>query len=102
MGVSGSGKTTLGKALAQKLAWDFFDADDFHPPGNIAKMTTGFRSAIQTGVHGWLRSTISFYRRSARIAILCWPVRPSRKPIALNFFKAWKAWQTSTLREVTT
>jgi len=39
MGVSGSGKTTLGKALAVKLGWDFFDADDFHPPENISKMT---------------------------------------------------------------
>lgn len=41
MGVSGSGKTTLAKALAQKLDWDFFDADDFHPPENIAKMQAG-------------------------------------------------------------
>jgi gluconokinase len=41
MGVSGSGKTTLGKALAQRLGWDFFDADDFHPPENIAKMSAG-------------------------------------------------------------
>lgn len=41
MGVSGSGKTTLGKALAQRLGWDFFDADDFHPPQNIAKMESG-------------------------------------------------------------
>lgn len=41
MGVSGSGKTTLAKALAERLGWDFFDADDFHPPGNIAKMTVG-------------------------------------------------------------
>lgn len=41
MGVSGSGKTTVGKALAQTLGWDFFDADDFHPPANIAKMAKG-------------------------------------------------------------
>jgi gluconokinase len=41
MGVSGSGKSTFGKALAQKLEWDFFDADDFHPPENIAKMQAG-------------------------------------------------------------
>jgi len=41
MGVSGSGKTTLGKALAEKLDWDFFDADYFHPPENIAKMEAG-------------------------------------------------------------
>lgn len=41
MGVSGSGKTTLGQAIAQKLKWDFFDADDFHPAENIAKMASG-------------------------------------------------------------
>ena len=39
MGVAGSGKTTFGKALAEKLGWDFFDADDFHSPENIVKMT---------------------------------------------------------------
>jgi gluconokinase len=41
MGVSGSGKTSVGKALAEQLRWDFYDADDFHPPENIAKMVNG-------------------------------------------------------------
>lgn len=41
MGVSGSGKSTLGRALAQHLGWDFFDADDFHSAENIAKMAAG-------------------------------------------------------------
>lgn len=41
MGVAGSGKSTLGKALAQTLDWDFFDADDFHSVENIAKMAAG-------------------------------------------------------------
>ncbi len=41
MGVSGSGKSTLGRALAQELGWEFFDADDFHPVENIAKMSAG-------------------------------------------------------------
>ncbi len=41
MGVSGSGKTTVGKLLAARLGWDFYDADDFHPPANIAKMAGG-------------------------------------------------------------
>ena len=41
MGVSGSGKSTLGRALAQKLGWEFFDADDFHSAENIAKMAAG-------------------------------------------------------------
>ncbi len=41
MGVSGCGKTTVGKALAAKLGWDFYDADDFHTPEGIAKMGSG-------------------------------------------------------------
>jgi len=41
MGVSGCGKTTIGKALATKLGWDFYDADDFHTSENIAKMSSG-------------------------------------------------------------
>ncbi|MDJ0661328.1 MAG: gluconokinase [Crocosphaera sp.] len=41
MGVSGSGKTTIGKALSQQLGYAFYDADDFHPPQNIAKMSQG-------------------------------------------------------------
>ncbi|HWZ94371.1 MAG TPA: gluconokinase, GntK/IdnK-type [Opitutaceae bacterium] len=41
MGVAGSGKTTLGSKLAGDLGWNFRDADDFHPPANIAKMSAG-------------------------------------------------------------
>ena len=41
MGVSGSGKTSVGKSLAEHLGWDFYDADDFHPPANIEKMADG-------------------------------------------------------------
>ena len=64
MGVSGSGKTTLGKALAQKLGWEFFDADDFHPPANIAKMTAGIplsdtdRAPWLAALHDQLLSTL--------------------------------------------
>lgn len=38
MGVSGAGKTTVGEALARRLGLEFLDADDFHPPANVAKM----------------------------------------------------------------
>jgi gluconokinase len=41
MGVMGAGKTTVGNALAAKLGCAFYDADDFHPPGNIAKLRSG-------------------------------------------------------------
>ncbi len=41
MGVSGVGKTTTGQRLAKKLGWEFRDADEFHPPANIEKMSSG-------------------------------------------------------------
>ena len=41
MGVSGSGKSTIGRAVAERLGWAFYDADDFHPPENVAKMAHG-------------------------------------------------------------
>jgi gluconokinase len=41
MGVSGSGKSTVGAALARRLGWPFLDADDMHPPANVAKMAAG-------------------------------------------------------------
>jgi len=41
MGVCGCGKTTVGEALAQALGWRFIDADDLHPPSNVAKMASG-------------------------------------------------------------
>jgi len=41
MGVSGSGKTKIGKLLSEKLSRPFYDGDDFHPEGNIKKMSSG-------------------------------------------------------------
>jgi len=41
MGVSGSGKSTIGRMLAERLGWEFRDADDDHPAANVAKMASG-------------------------------------------------------------
>lgn len=41
MGVSGSGKSTVGTALAARLHVEFQDADELHPPANVAKMAAG-------------------------------------------------------------
>lgn len=38
MGVSGSGKSTLALELATRLGLPMAEADEFHPPENIAKM----------------------------------------------------------------
>jgi gluconokinase len=55
MGVSGSGKTTVGVALAERLRVPFADADDFHPPENIAKMSAGV-PLVDTDREPWLRA----------------------------------------------
>lgn len=41
MGVSGCGKSTIGKVLSEQTGFPFFDGDDFHPEGNIEKMSSG-------------------------------------------------------------
>jgi gluconokinase len=41
MGVSGSGKTTVARGMAARLGWDVVEGDTFHPPANVAKMSSG-------------------------------------------------------------
>ena len=41
MGVTGAGKTTIGALLAQRLDWEFVDADSFHSPANVEKIRLG-------------------------------------------------------------
>lgn len=55
MGVAGTGKTTVGQALASAIGWSFRDADDFHPPSNIAKMAAG-RPLDDSDRDPWLAS----------------------------------------------
>ncbi|WP_141581860.1 gluconokinase [Actinomadura sp. WMMA1423] len=40
-GVSGSGKTTIGTLLAERLGWEYAEADSFHSEANVAKMRAG-------------------------------------------------------------
>lgn len=41
MGVAGVGKTTIGKAIADRMGWEFADADDYHSAANVEKMRMG-------------------------------------------------------------
>lgn len=41
MGVAGSGKSTTAALLSERLGWPWRDADTFHPPANIEKMSRG-------------------------------------------------------------
>ncbi len=62
MGVSGAGKSTLGKELARITGIPFFDADDFHPPGNIEKMKAGIPLGDKDR-ENWLLSINELARR---------------------------------------
>lgn len=86
MGVAGSGKTTVGRMLADELGWEYFEADDFHPPANVAKMSRGepltdadrgpwlerihrrMRASAEAGVPGVF--TCSALKRTYREALL--------------------------------
>jgi carbohydrate kinase (thermoresistant glucokinase family) len=59
MGVAGSGKTTVGRSLADALGWTFRDADSFHPPANIAKMSSGV-PLNDTDRRPWLQAIRAF------------------------------------------
>jgi len=41
MGTTGAGKTTVGEILSRELGWEFADADNFHSPENVVKMSKG-------------------------------------------------------------
>lgn len=41
MGVCGSGKSTIARQLAGAMNASYLDADDYHPPTNVAKMSRG-------------------------------------------------------------
>ena len=41
MGVAGSGKTTVAALFAKKAGATFYEGDEFHPPANIVKMSSG-------------------------------------------------------------
>lgn len=65
MGVAGSGKSTIGPQIAKALGGDYAEGDQFHPPANIAKMSSGtplddadrqpWLEAMAEAIAGWRR-----------------------------------------------
>jgi gluconokinase len=55
MGVTGSGKSTVMARLAEHVGWRRAEADDFHTPANVAKMSAG-RALTDDDRWPWLRA----------------------------------------------
>lgn len=68
MGVSGCGKSTIGALLAERLDVPFLDADEFHPPQNVAKMAAG-TPLTDADRQPWLE-LLNAKLRDARAAVL--------------------------------
>jgi carbohydrate kinase (thermoresistant glucokinase family) len=65
MGVSGCGKSTVGQRLAQALAIDYLEGDDFHPPSNVERMAQGI-ALTDADRQGWL-ATLAARLREAQV-----------------------------------
>lgn len=57
MGVMGAGKTTVGRLLASRLGFSFLDADDLHPPANLARLAAGVPLTADDRA-GWIAAVI--------------------------------------------
>jgi gluconokinase len=64
MGVAGSGKSSVGRLIADLTGWPFVDADDLHPPENIARMRAGI-GLTDTERWPWLRAVAAWISRTS-------------------------------------
>jgi gluconokinase len=72
MGVVGAGKTTIGRLLAEQLAWQFADADDFHSSSSVEKIRHGI-ALTDADREPWieaLRSKVAEWVSEKRNAVL--------------------------------
>jgi carbohydrate kinase (thermoresistant glucokinase family) len=76
MGVTGSGKSTVGALLAGRLGVEFLDADEYHPPQNVAKMSAGI-PLEDADRWPWLAQLNAELRRRERAVLACSALKES-------------------------
>ncbi len=80
MGVSGCGKTTVGQLLASRLGYPFLDADEFHPPTNVAKMAAG-TPLTDADRQPWLEMLNGKLRAQENAVLACSALKESYRSI---------------------
>lgn len=73
-GVSGSGKSTVGAAAAALAGVTFVDADDLHPPANVAAMAAGV-ALTDADREPWLAAVGAALRDAAPCVMACSALR---------------------------
>lgn len=68
-GVSGAGKSTVAQELANRLGWQFIDADDFHSNDAKQKMASG-TPLTDSDREPWLKRLSTYITQSPRPVIL--------------------------------
>jgi len=85
MGVSGCGKSTVGKLLAERLGCRFLDADEFHPPANVAKMAAG-TPLTDADRLPWLQNLNAKLREDRDTVLACSALKASYRLILAQGF----------------
>ena len=74
MGVSGCGKSRVGRLLAERIGAKFIDADDYHSPASVAKMSRG-EPLTDADRADWLAALAELFRehreRGVSVVIGC-------------------------------
>ena len=83
MGVSGAGKSTIGKLLAGRLGWRFLDADEHHPPENVAKMAAG-TPLTDEDRWPWLQKLNLLLRKERDAILACSALKDSYRRILVE------------------
>lgn len=74
MGVSGCGKSTLAAAVCERTGAYLIEGDEFHPPANVRKMSTG-TPLTDEDRQGWLerlgQEAVFRLATSERVVLAC-------------------------------
>lgn len=80
MGVAGSGKTSVGERLAARLGAAFVDADEVHPPENVAKMAAG-TPLTDADRWPWLERLRDVLAGHERVVVTCSALKRSYRDV---------------------